>query len=127
MLKEVRVVLHAYISDQSRKSKSARSFYETMKQKVNSNEWLPPFQWESLEATDGIKVPVGDRSRVLNLRFHDELYSPYFRTDMNLFHMLMMDHSAEVVVYKADKGWLFTFEGVPLGPQPFGQSGFDTR
>lgn len=76
---------------------------------------------------EGVAVSQADKYRVLNLRLSEEHLSPYFKTDMNLFHMLMMDDTADMRIYKADKGWLFVFDGIPEGPKPFGQNGYDPR
>lgn len=116
---------HGLIMEQSRKAKAARNVYDYLKQKVRTHE--PPIEWESIHGFDGIHVPDQDKYRVLNVRLHDEHMSPYLKTDMNLFQMLMMDESTDIVVYRADQGWLFVFDGVPQGPKPFGQSGYDMR
>ncbi|OFW74878.1 MAG: hypothetical protein A2201_04825 [Alicyclobacillus sp. RIFOXYA1_FULL_53_8] len=116
---------YGLVTEQSRKSKAARNLYDYLRQKVRNYE--PAIQWESIPAYDGIQVPDADKYRVLNVRLHDEHMSPYFKTDMNLFHMLMLDESTGMTLYKTDHGWLFVFEGLPHGPKPFGQSGFDMR
>jgi hypothetical protein len=118
---------HGFILSLSRKAKAARNLYEYLRQKVKPEEWIPSIQWESVHAYDGIRVPPADRHRVLNIRIHDEHLSPYFKTDMNLFHLLMIDDSVDITVFRADKGWLFVFDGIPQGPKPFGQLGYDTR
>ncbi|MCF8563699.1 hypothetical protein LLE49_02955 [Alicyclobacillus tolerans] len=114
-----------FVSEQSRKAKASRNLYEYLRQRVRTHE--PPIQWEAISGYDGLKVPLQDKYRVLNVRLHDEHLSPYFKTDMNLFHMLMMDETSDMTVYKADRGWLYVFEGIPEGPKPFGQSGYDMR
>jgi hypothetical protein len=118
---------HAFIAEQSRKAKAARALYEYLRHKVPADTWLKELVWESVLGKDGIQVPAGDKTKVLNIRFHDEQYSPYFKTDMNLFHMLMMDQTTQIFVYRAERGWLFVFDGIPVGPVPFGQHGYDTR
>lgn len=118
---------HGLITEQSRKAKAARNLYDSLRHKVASETWLPAVEWETFTAVEGIPVPYRERHKVLNLRFHDEHLSPYFKTDMNLFHMMMMDDSVEMVVYRASPGWLFVFDGIPEGPQPFGQQGYDPR
>ncbi|MDQ0188456.1 hypothetical protein JI721_16050 [Alicyclobacillus cycloheptanicus] len=118
---------HALITEQSRKAKAARNFYEYLRQKVNQAGWIPSLQWDVHQAFDGIRVPDRDRYKVLNIRLHDEHMSPYFKTDMNLFHMLMMDDTVDVTVFRAAPGWLFVFDGIPEGPKPFGQQGHDPR
>lgn len=118
---------YGFVSDQSRKAKAARNLYDYLKQKLKPEQWENPPDWEIVQGFEGIRVPQQEKHRVLNIRLHDEHMSPYFKTDMNLFHMLMLDDTAEVVVYRADHGWLFAFEGIPESPKPFGQLGFDTR
>lgn len=116
---------YGLIMEQSRKAKAARNVYDYLKQKVRIHE--PAIEWEQIHGFDGVRVPSQDRYRVLNVRLHDEHMSPYLKTDMNLFQMLMMDENTEITVFRADQGWLFVFDGVPQGPKPFGQSGFDMR
>jgi hypothetical protein len=118
---------HGLITEQCRKAKAARNVYEHLRQKVKSDEWIPSFQWNEITALEGIKVPMQDKGRILNMRFQDEHMSPYFLTDMNLFQMHMFDDVVEVTVFKAPQGWLFVFDGLAAGPKPFGQLGFDTR
>jgi hypothetical protein len=118
---------HGLILSASRKAKAARNLYEYLRQTVRREEWIPFVEWQSVHAVDGIRVPPHERYRVLNIRIHDEHLSPYFKTDMNLFHLLMIDDSVDVTVFRAEKGWLFVFDGVPSGPKPFGQQGYDTR
>lgn len=119
--------MYGFISDQSRKFRAVRNVYDYLKTRVDKNLWDDSTNWESIDADNGIPVPKKERYRVLNLRLHDEHLSPYFKTDMNLFHMLMLDDNADMRLYRASNGWLFVFEGVPNTPQPFGQLGFDTR
>lgn len=118
---------HGFVSEQSRKAKATRSLYDYLRTKIPSHNWESNFQWENIEAAEGIPVPANDKTKVLNIRFHDEQYSPHFKTDMSLFHMMMMDANVEVKLFRAERGWLFVFEGLPVGPKPFGQNGFDTR
>lgn len=118
---------HGLITEQSRKAKVAKNVYEHLRQKVKTDEWIPTFQWESVVAIEGIPVPANEKARIFNIRIQDEHLSPYFKTDMNLFQMHMLDDNVEVSVFKAPQGWLFVYEGVAIGPKPFGQLGFDTR
>lgn len=118
---------YGLVLEQSRKSKAARNVYEYLKNKVKPSDWIEKIQVAENEGVDGIPVSAADKFRVLNMRLHDEHLSPYFRTDMNLFHMLMMDETTEMTVFKSTLGWLFVFEGIPIGPKPFGQNGFDMR
>lgn len=121
---------HGLVLEQSRKYKAARSVYEHIRSKTRQSK-VPlestEHEWEDVTAGQGVYVPREERAQVLNLRLHDEHLSPYFRTDMNLFHMLMVDESTEMYIYRADNGWLFVFSNIPDGPQPFGSDGFDTR
>lgn len=121
------MIHYGLITDQSRKAKAAKNLYESLRQKVDPSNWQPTAQWETYTGVDGIPVPQRERHKVLNLRLHDEHLSPYFKTDMNLFYMMMMDDSAEMVVFRAPPGWLFVFDGLPEGPKPFGQQGYDPR
>lgn len=117
---------HGFIMEQSRKAKAVRSLYDYLRHRTKT----PPtesIQWDTIEGIEGVHVPPNERHRVLNIRIQEEHLSPYLKTDMNLFHMLMLDDSVDVKLYKADRGWLFVFDGIPAGPQPFGQLGFDTR
>jgi hypothetical protein len=118
---------HGLVLEQSRKYKAARGIYEHVRGKRPPEEPMIECEWEGVTGVDGVSVPFEDRVRVLNLRLHDEHMSPYFRTDMNLFHMLMVDEATEMRIYQTDGGWMFIFDGVPDGPQPFGNEGFDTR
>jgi hypothetical protein len=122
-----RVSHHGLITELSRKAKAAKNVYEYLRQKVKSDEWIEGLEWESIQAVEGIVVPAQERPRILSIRIQDEHLSPYFKTDMNLFQMHMLDDTIDVTVYKAVQGWLFVYEGVALGPKPFGQLGFDTR
>jgi hypothetical protein len=118
---------HTFISDHSRKAKLARQLYDHLRQKVPRDQWIPKTVWENFHGESGIPVPDSDKSRVLNLRLVDEHLSPYVKTDLNLFQLHMMDESVHIVIYRAQNGWLLTFDGVAEGPKPFGQNGFDTR
>lgn len=118
---------YGYVSEQSRKSKTTRALYEFLKANVSRNLWKSRSDRQDIEGHNGIPVPLHERHRVLALRLHDEHLSPYFKTDMNLFHLLMMDESIDVVVFESGSGWLLEFEGLPTGPKPFGQQGHDTR
>lgn len=123
------VVLHfGWISAQSRKAKAVRNLYEFLRRVVKPEEWVPAIEWLTYRGVEGIRVPVSERYRVLNIRIHDEHLSPYFKTDMNLFHLLMIDDTVDVTLFRGEKGgWLFVFDGVPAGPKPFGGQGYDTR
>lgn len=121
------MTMYSFVSEQSRKSHSVKNMYEYLKGRVNRGLWDKNTSWDSISGTDGIPVPEKDRHKIINLRLHDEHLSPYFKTSMNLFHMLMVDETAEIYLYKSNNGWLFTFDGVPQEPQPFGQSGYDMR
>ncbi|MCL6592406.1 MAG: hypothetical protein K6T31_00385 [Alicyclobacillus sp.] len=114
---------YGFITEQSRKAKSARNLYERLRRKVDQQEWIPSIQIENLHGSDGIRVPPQDRPRVWKLRFLDEHLSPYFKTNLNLFQMHMLDDSVDVTVYRAARGWLFIFEHVIDGPTPFAQHG----
>lgn len=117
---------YAYILDQSRKAKAARSVYDYLKSHTKA-PFLPPLTVADYQITDGIAIGQQDKNRVLNLRMHDEHLSPYFKSDMSLFHLLMMDDKCEMKIYRAENGWFFLFEGIQATPKPFGQSGFDLR
>lgn len=119
-------MLYGLITEQSRKAKAARSLFETVKGKGKA---LPMTDDKILEfsVASGFQMPAEERSRILKLRMHDEHMSPYFKTNMNLFHLLMIDEKTEVYVYQTDQGILFVFEGLPNNPQPFGSSGHDMR
>lgn len=117
---------YGLLTDQSRKVKAARSFFESLK---NRGRAAPTTEEKVLDfvVTEGFHVPREDKQRLLKLRLHDEHMSPYFKTDMNLFHLLMIDENAEASVYLTEQGVLFVFEGLPNNPQPFGSSGHDLR
>lgn len=80
-----------------------------------------------MEAVEGIIVPPSEIRRFLNLKPVDEHLSPYIKTDLNLFQMHMLDDQVQIKVFKAPHGWLIEYDGVPSGPQPFGNAGYDTR
>ncbi|MCL6442827.1 MAG: hypothetical protein K6T83_05105 [Alicyclobacillus sp.] len=117
---------HGLITEQSRKAKAARSVYDYLRQKLRPKMW-ETIEWNSIEGYEGIRIPDSEKHRVLNLRIQEEHLSPYFKTDMNLFHLLMLDDSADMRMFRTDRGWLFVFEGIPDNPKPFGQSGYDLR
>ncbi len=104
-----------------------RNLYEQLRNKVRKEHWIPAIEWESFRGHDGIPVPASDVQRTLNIRLQDEHLSPFVKTDLNLFQMHMLDESVKIVIYKASRGWLMTFDGVAEGPKPFGQDGYDTR
>ncbi|RIV17338.1 hypothetical protein D2Q93_15415 [Alicyclobacillaceae bacterium I2511] len=118
---------HCLIMEQSRKAKAVRNLYEYLRQKAKKREGLLSYQWETFAGQEGLRVTIQDRFKALNLRVHDEYMSPYFKTDMNLFQLHMLDDTVDVAVYKTDSGWLLVYDGVPIGPKPFGQAGYDTR
>ncbi|GMA60704.1 hypothetical protein NZD89_13845 [Alicyclobacillus fastidiosus] len=118
----------ALVLEQSRKAKAARNVYDYLRGRLKDPKRLiAELQLEGMVGTEGIRVDPGDKYRVLNVRLHDEYLSPFFRTDMNLFQLLMIDEHTEMSVYRAEKGWLFVFEGLAPGPSPFGTNGFDMR
>jgi hypothetical protein len=117
---------YAYILEQSRKAKAARHVYDHLKSHTKA-PLLPPMTIAEFAIYDGVIVPQPDKHRILNLRLHDEHLSPYLKSDMSLFHLLMMDDKVEMKVYRADNGWMFLFQGIQAQPKPFGQSGFDLR
>jgi hypothetical protein len=118
---------YCLVTEQSRKSRSAKQTYEAIRQKLHKSVHIPDGEWNGIKGRDGIQVPESDRFRVLNIRLHEEYLSPYFKTDMNLFQLHMLDENATMSMYRSDQGWLFVFEGVSALPRPFGQNGFDTR
>jgi len=117
---------YGLFTEQSRKARAAKSLFEMLRTKGRAE---PIAAGKLLEWTvqSGFQVPGSERFRVLNLRFHDEHLSPYFKTDMNLFHLLMLDEQTDIAVLKTDDGILFTFEGLPDTPQKFSLHGHDTR
>ncbi len=119
-------MLYGLITEQSRKAKATRSFFESIR---NRGKATPMHDEKILDfvVTSGFQVPAEERTRILKLRLHDEHMSPYFKTNMNLFHLLMIDENTEAYVYQAEQGILFVFEGLPNNPQPFGVSGHDMR
>ncbi|BCJ85767.1 hypothetical protein [Effusibacillus dendaii] len=117
---------YALILENSRKAKSARQVYEYLRNN-NKHDLLPPLHIEPYNIRDGVKVAQQDKHRVLNLRLHDEHLSPYFKTDMNLFILLMLNDQVDMQVYREDHGWMFVFENLQSLPKPFGSQGFDMR
>ncbi|WAH39081.1 hypothetical protein [Alicyclobacillus dauci] len=118
----------ALVLEQSRKAKAARHVYDYLRGKVrDKSQLLSEIIIDDTRGTDGIHVEPGDKYRILNVRIHDEHMSPYFRTNLNLFQLLMIDEHSDMSVYRSENGWLFVFEGLAPGPLPFGQNGFDTR
>ncbi len=125
---------YGLFTEQSRKSKAARALFELLRTKgraepITADKMADKLADKRNEWTvrTGFQVPGPERFRVLNLRFHDEHLSPYFKTDMNLFHLLMIDERTEIAVFKTDDGILFTFDGLPDSPQRFSLHGHDTR
>ncbi|MDI3256201.1 MAG: hypothetical protein QJR01_00485 [Kyrpidia sp.] len=117
--------MYVMITQASRKARAAKELYETLKSRAA--EFLPPVREGEIQGFDGVEVPGSERSRVLAIRFHDEYLSPYMKSDMNLFHLLMLDEQVKIRVYRAERGWLFVFDGVQAAPKPFGTMGFDPR
>jgi hypothetical protein len=117
---------YAYILEQSRKAKAARSAYEHFRNHTKA-PLLPPMTLHDYSLFDGVQVQQQDKHRILNLRLHDEHLSPYLKSDMSLFHLLMMDEKADMKMYRSDNGWILVFDGIQATPKPFGQSGFDLR
>ncbi len=117
---------YGLVTDQSRKAKQAKTFYEYVRTKTRS-EPLSDAQVGDIKIHGGFRLLHGDRHRVVNLRLMDEHLSPYFRTDMNLFHLLMIDDSIDMSIFKTPEGILFVFEGLPNSPRPFGVHGYDPR
>lgn len=117
---------YGYIMEQSRKAKATRNVYEYLKSHTKS-PFLPPVTVVEHQLTDGLPVPQQDKNRILNLRLHDEHLSPYFKSDMSLFHLLMLDDKVEMKIYRAESGWFLLMEGIQVQPKPFGQNGFDMR
>lgn len=117
---------YALILENSRKAKAARQIYEYLRNS-NKRELLPEQKVEEYIAREGVRVQQQDKNRVLNLRLQDEHLSPYFKTDMNLFILLMMDDKVDICAYKAENGWMFLFENVQNLPKPFGTQGYDMR
>ena len=117
---------YGLLTDQSRKAKAAKGLYDYLKHRARgkTQEASHVAQWQ---ATGGLAVASSDRFRVLELRLHDEHLSPYFKTDMNLFHLLMLDDSVEMSLWKTQEGTLFVFEGLRENPEPFGSMGHDVR
>lgn len=125
---ESNMTYYALVLDSSRKAKAVRNLYEVLRGRTRDSSALRnPIQFGDVAGVDGIRVSASDRYRVLNLRIHDEHLSPYFRTDMNLFQMLMIDEETEMSLYRSERGWIIEFEGLAPGPVPFGQNGFDLR
>lgn len=117
---------YGVITEQSRKAKSARAVYEAVRSRVRG-PIVPLGQVAGFTVTSGFRVPESERARILSLGLHDEHMSPYFKTDMNLFQLLMLDESIDMSMYKTQEGVLFVFEGLPTSPQPFGAQGHDPR
>lgn len=118
----------ALVAEQSRKAKATRHVYEYLRGKLkDKSKFIPEVVLEEVQGTEGIRIEPVDRFRVLNIRLQDEYLSPFFKTDLNLFQLLMIDDHSDMSIFRGDKGWLFVFEGLAQGPQPFGQNGYDTR
>jgi len=120
--------MYVFISPLSRKAKSTRAAYDYLRLHTQTVAALSnDLQNIPFECLEGYSVPVGERYRILNLRIQDEHYSPYVKSDMSLFHLLMMDDNVDMVMFRAENGWLITFEGIQALPQPFGNQGHDLR
>lgn len=118
---------YALILETSRKAKAAKQLYEHLRNHYKG-KLLPEQKIEGYAIREGIPVvQPQEKNRVLNLRLHDEHLSPYMKTNMNLFHMLMLDDQIEIQVYKADNGWMFLYQGIQNLPKPFGSQGYDMR
>lgn len=117
---------YGLLTEQSRKARAAKGLYEYLRHKAKGRT-LDDSQIAEYLAIGGLAVASGDRFRVLELRLHDEHLSPYFKTDMNLFHLLMLDNAVDMSVWKTPEGTLFLFEGLRESPEPFGSMGHDVR
>jgi hypothetical protein len=117
---------YAYILETSRKARAARQVYDYL-YKHRKGDLLPEQVVAGYSIREGIRVAPNEKNRVLNLRFHDEHLSPYFKTNMSLFHLLMIDENAEMWAYRGENGWMFLFEGIQEAPKPFGAHGYDMR
>lgn len=114
------------ITEQSRKSRAAKSLFEYIRSRPSSTA-LNDDMIATWPVQSGVHVGIGDRFRIVDLKLHEEHLSPYFKTDMNLFHLLMLDDKADMSIYRTPEGILFAFEGLPESPEPFGARRFDTR
>ncbi|MCY0901574.1 MAG: hypothetical protein OWU32_05225 [Firmicutes bacterium] len=117
---------YGLLTEQSRKARAARTLYEYIRVRSRAQP-VAGGQVALWPVQDGFQVAAVDRFRVLELRLHEEHMSPYFKTDLNLFHLLMLDDSIDMALYKTAEGVLFVFEGLPECPQPFGVHGHDMR
>nr|NNM90736.1 hypothetical protein [Bacilli bacterium] len=117
---------YGLLLDQSRKAKQAKSLFEYIRTKTRSEKLEDTVIFER-PVSLGFRLSLSDRHRVVSLRLQDEHLSPYFKTDMNLFHLIMIDESIDISVFKSQEGILFVFTGLPSSPQPFGSHGHDTR
>ncbi|KYP80461.1 hypothetical protein [Ferroacidibacillus organovorans] len=117
---------YGLILDPSRKAKPAKQLFEWVK-KLNPESQLKDVVVMDFPVIAGFEIPLLERNRVLSLALQDEHMSPYFKTDMNLFQLLMMDESIAMNIYRTTDGTLFLFEGLPDVPQPFGAHGHDLR
>lgn len=118
---------YALILESSRKAKAVRQLYEQLKQNYKGR-FLAEQTMEGYTIRDGIPVvQTQDKNRVINLRLQDEHLSPYMKTNMNLFHMLMLDEQVEIQFFKADNGWMIVYQGIQNLPKPFGTQGYDMR
>jgi hypothetical protein len=126
-IKEGLFMNYALVLETSRKAKAAKHLYESLKHHNRNRKIVGEEIVGDFTVRDGIHIRQEDRFRVLNLRLQDEHLSPYFKSDMNLFQLLMIDETADMRVFRTDHGWLFVFEGVPTGPKPFGVQGHDLR
>jgi hypothetical protein len=117
---------YGLITQQSRKAKAAKTLYESLRKK--SRPAQPTVEAVAdIPVSDGIQISEAEHGRILALKLQEEHLSPYFRTDMNLFHLLMLERATSMQMFRADRGILIVFEGVPSSPKPFGTSGHDLR
>ncbi len=120
------MVRYGLITDQSRKAKAAKSVYDYIRLR-SRGEPLHDEIVLTWPVSNGVRLVAHDRFRVIDLRLHDEHLSPYFKTDMNLFHLLMIDDKVDMCIYKTADGILFVFDGLPESPHAFGMHGHDMR
>lgn len=118
---------YALILDASRKAKAAKQVYEYLRNNYKG-ELLPEQKVEGYTIREGIPaLQTQEKHRILGLRLNDEHLSPYMKTDMNLFHLLMLDDRINIQMYKAENGWMIVLEDIQDLPEPFGTQGYDMR
>lgn len=120
------MMYYSLITEASRKAKSVKNIYEALKhsRKHDIKELTPIADFI---VSEGVTVPPGDVKRVLQLHLQDEHLSPYMKSNMSLFHFLMLDESAKVSMYRTELGWLMVFDNIQIIPRPFGNQGHDMR